>query len=399
MRLLLSAFWCQPGSGGEPHVGWQALLAAAEHYEVWVLTHAANVETLRHELNTACLQGRVHLEGVSLGSQADRLRYADSLRFHWYHDRWQRRAGERARQLDRTLNFDLVHHVTLAAYWTRAGAATLDKPLVWGPVGGGVELPLSLLGELGAAGTAEFLSRRIGRRMLARYPPVAELPRRAAVTLVPNQETAAAIGPARTVRVVPQATCARVVQIRPEPKRSRELAFIGRLVPWKAARLAVRALRHLRHREAVLHIYGDGPDRQRVLVAARRWGLEHRVAFQGRLPHADLHTRLARAAALVHPALHEESGLAVAEALSLGTPVVCLDRGGPRELIRHWPTSPAATVQAGGAQVTARRLAAAVDRFLDDPPPIPPTPLAPTTSFAEALQEAYSKALLMGVPR
>ena len=53
-----------------------------------------------------------------------------------------RKAAVRAVDLER-INFDVVHHVTLAASWTRAGVTTVDKPVIWGPVGGGVETPLS----------------------------------------------------------------------------------------------------------------------------------------------------------------------------------------------------------------------------------------------------------------
>jgi hypothetical protein len=49
-------------------------------------------------------------------------------RFHWYYDRWQRKAAVRAAELDRRIDFDIVHHVTLAANWTRAGVTVVDKP-------------------------------------------------------------------------------------------------------------------------------------------------------------------------------------------------------------------------------------------------------------------------------
>lgn len=393
MKVLLSAFWCEPGRGSEPEAGWQVLRAVARDHEVWLLTHATSVAAVRTGLAAEDLAERVQVEGISLGARRDRLQYADPVRFHWYHDRWQRRAGQRARELDGSVDFDVVHHATLAAYWTRAGVAVLDKPLVWGPVGGGVELPLGLLGELGAVGTGEFLLRRVGRRLLARRKPVAALPRRATAPWFSNRETAAAAGLPRHGIVFPQGTCASVEAVGSSGTRTRDLVFIGRLIPWKAGRLAVRTLRHLRNRDVVLHFYGEGPDRQRLERAARRWGLHDRVVFEGRRPRAEVHARLSRAGVLLHPALHDESPLTVAEALSLGTPVVCLAHGGPRELVGRWPTSPSATVPPSRPEATARGLAAAVDRFLDDPPPVPLAPLAPTPTFVQTLEEAYQQAM------
>jgi hypothetical protein len=38
LRLLLSAFCCEPGKGSDPKVGLRTLLAAAARHEVWMLT-------------------------------------------------------------------------------------------------------------------------------------------------------------------------------------------------------------------------------------------------------------------------------------------------------------------------------------------------------------------------
>ena len=39
MKVLLSAYSCDPGKGSEPGVGWNSVLQAARFHSVWVLTH------------------------------------------------------------------------------------------------------------------------------------------------------------------------------------------------------------------------------------------------------------------------------------------------------------------------------------------------------------------------
>jgi glycosyltransferase involved in cell wall biosynthesis len=95
---------------------------------------------------------------------------------------------------------------------------------------------------------------------------------------------------------------------------------------------------------------------------------------------------------LVHPSFHDDASLAVAEALSLGTPVVCLEHGGPAEVVRRWPTSPSRLVEPTGIRVTARNLAEAIDEFLFDPPPIRTTPASANISFAATLLDGYEQA-------
>jgi hypothetical protein len=97
----------------------------------------------------------------------------------------------------------------------------------------------------------------------------------------------------------------------------------------------------------------------------------------------------------LHPALHEEAGLCVAEALALGTPAVCLAHGGPAEILRQWPHTPSAAVPVADRDSTARQLAAAIDRFLDSPPPVRAVPRASATSFERELLSAYDVAARM----
>jgi glycosyltransferase involved in cell wall biosynthesis len=387
MRVLLSAFACSPDLGSEPRVGFQAMIAAARDHEVWVLTQPQMALALGRFLQGHPLQHRIHLEAVDPPAPPPGGLSA-LTKIHWRHDQWQRNAAARSRQLDHHVNFDVVHHVTLAAFWLRVGVSVLNKPLVWGPVGGAVGVPWRLATELGWRGIAESGLRMIVRPIAGRIVG-SRIANRAAVIFVQNQATARRIRSSTEVSVLPNAV-ALGIEAMPEPRpRTQEITFVGRLAPWKAGRLAVRAMRYVSHQDAVLHIYGSGHERQSILEAARRWRIEHRISFEGELARDQLLERVAHAGVLIHPALHEEASLAVGEALMMGTPVVCLDHGGPVELIREWPASPSATVAPGRPEPTAQAFAAAVDKFLDDPPPVPAKPIFPLDSFDDRILDAY----------
>lgn len=390
LRVLLSAFSCEPGKGSEPEVGFRTLLAAATRHEVWVLTWDVGVEALRAGIKKRPLAERIHLEPIPLGIPYGRL---GLLSFHWWYDLWQRTAARRAVELDRRIDFDLAHHVTHATTWTRVGVAGLGKPLVWGPVGGGVEPPRQLLGELGVKGTVENAARVVGRRALATLPHTRAAARSTSVGLAQNRVTAGRMGLATPPVVLTNATAVDLNHFRPPARRDGDIVFVGRLLAWKGTRLLLRALRELRHDDAVLHLYGEGPDRARMERTARQWGVAHRLRFHGWLPRGALLAHLATAGVMVYPSLHDEAGMCVAEALSLGTPVVCLDHGGPAEVVRRWPTSPSRLVAPTSPTVTARRLARAVDGFLDDPPPVRRAPVPPDVSYGDSVLEAYERAV------
>lgn len=121
----------------------------------------------------------------------------------------------------------------------------------------------------------------------------------------------------------------------PPKKRLERLAvFAGRLIGWKGARIAVAALCERSARDWHLEVFGDGPDRPALERLAQRVGVADRVTFRGWRGRREVMTWLRRAHCLVHPAILDAAPSAVAEAVSLGTPVVCFDRLGPAELAR-----------------------------------------------------------------
>ena len=97
------------------------MLAAASLHDVWVLTNTDTIPAVRQALQGRPEANRIHLEGVDFGVDAEGIALLSIPGFHYYYDRWQRRAAARAVELDRVVDFDIVHHVTLAAYWTRTG--------------------------------------------------------------------------------------------------------------------------------------------------------------------------------------------------------------------------------------------------------------------------------------
>jgi glycosyltransferase involved in cell wall biosynthesis len=296
----------------------------------------------------------------------------------------------RAAELDRRIDFDIVHHVTLAANWTRAGVTVVDKPLVWGPLGGGVEMPLKLVGELGWRGIFEEAARLATRRLLARIGPARLTRERAVVIFRAERGHRPAHGHRRRPLVgLSNATSVDVREIHPTGTRRSDIVFAARLLPWKGGRLAVRSLRYVRHPNVVLRIFGEGPEQGRIARAAHRWGVADRVRFEGRVDRAELLRTVCHRWSVPPPAFHDEAGLAVAEALSLGTPVVCLDRGGPPELLRHWPGAHAAVISTQSPESTARAIGRVNRPFLFDAPPVPPLSRCPETSFDEHLLTAY----------
>jgi glycosyltransferase involved in cell wall biosynthesis len=384
VRILISAYACAPDVGSEPQVGFEIVRAAAREHEVWLVTRENNVAGVEGAL-TPEERERVHVIGHDLGEAVLRVKRAlGRLGIILYYDLWQRSVSDLVAKLQNQVGFDVAHHATFATYWGRMGVAASGAPLVVGPVGGGPVTPAGMWPALGTAGIVGEIGRRILRPALYRISRARSAVRSASVVLAQNPETAGAS--AVPTRILPNGLLGAVESRPVESGASGPVVYAGRLVGWKGPLLAVAAWRNMGGSDPQLHVYGKGPDRRRLERAIARWGLQDRVILQGAVPREQVVAAIARAGAVVHPALHDDSPLSVAEALSLGVPLVCLDLAGPPVIASYWPDVQVRAVRATTPKATARRIAEAIGEVYGKRS----TPdVSPRERFAESILTAY----------
>ena len=149
------------------------------------------------------------------------------------------------------------------------------------------------------------------------------------------------IAPERAIVVHNGLDFARYQLLPPPPRSSRPtLVHLGRLMRYKSADVAVRALAHVRAElpEARLVLAGDGPDQPRLEALARRLGVAGAVEFRGFVPHAEKVRLLWESHVLLNPSPKEGWGLTVLEANACGVPVVASRRPGLVDSVRDGET-------------------------------------------------------------
>jgi glycosyltransferase involved in cell wall biosynthesis len=107
---------------------------------------------------------------------------------------------------------------------------------------------------------------------------------------------------------------------------------VGRLDRAKRHELLLDALAT----DSTLHcvIVGDGPDRERLEDVARRYGLDGRARFTGRIDEEELAGLYARCLAVYYAPVDEDFGMVPYEAFLAEKPVVTTtDAGGPLEVV------------------------------------------------------------------
>jgi glycosyltransferase involved in cell wall biosynthesis len=188
--------------------------------------------------------------------------------------------------------------------------------------------------------------------------------------LCPSESTArlvAAYGvPRARIAVTPPGTAKPGRPMRRRPARGRgEFLCVASLTPRKGHLILVEALAALADRDWQCRCIGsltrDAATSAAVRYEIGRHGLKGRIALAGEWPPERLGEAYAAADAVVLPSFHEGYGMALAEALAHGVPVISTTAGAIPDTV---PPSAGLLVPPGDAAA----FSAALRRFLDEPP-------------------------------
>ena len=372
MRVLVSAYACEPGKGSEPAVGWMWVHQIARFHEVWVITRANNREPIERALAEEPLPN-VHWVYFDLPYWA-RFWKKKQRGAHVYYYLWQIAIYFVARTLQRKISFDVVHHVTLGQYWVPSFLGLLPVPFIWGPVGGGESAPRAFWWDFSRRGKRFEVLRDLARSTALVNPVMHAVARRSLIAIATSEQTALRLRKlgAKRVEVHPQfGMTKRETQYFAEFPIRRSTPFrlisMGRLIHWKGFHLSLRAFAkfHAGYPDSEYWIVSAGPESDHLKAMANQLGVESKVVFWGGFKTLqEVYAKLGQSDVLVHPALHEAFGNVCLEAMAAGRPVICLDLGGPALQVTE---ETGIKVPAMAPKQVVRDLAAAFSRLADDP--------------------------------
>ena len=336
MKILLSAFAFAPNVGSEPGVGWRWAGELGKHHEVTVITDATRQPLV--EANGVQLPPNVRvvyfrppwLRAIPLNSATAPLLYT----------LWQFGLLGFARRLQRERRFDLAIHCTYGVFRHPSFLGYLGIPFVFGPLGGGEDAPLALKRSIRGREKVKELLRSLLNKAALFDPFLWAAYARATLILTKTEDTRRALPWPfrRRALVYPEIGIDAPAHIEPcrrQPGEPLRVLFAGRLLGWKGAHLAVRAVAKAVAQGVPVEftLLGKGPYEAELRRVAAEAGLTDSIRWVSQMPQQQLFALYKSMHCFLFPSLHDSSGNVVLEAQAYGLPVICLDIGGPATLV------------------------------------------------------------------
>lgn len=372
-RVLLFIYACKPNSGSEGGIGWNWAWHLAEiGHDVWALTTVQEKDLIEQELALRSLPNLhfIYVETPTWIERYIRGRLVALYGYYAHYLGWQKRAYDKALLLDQEHHFDLVHHVTWGGVNTGSWLCYMNKPFIFGPVGGGQVAP--------PAFKKYFLNNwklETVRSLLVKFIKfnrfVSTTIKRADLVLATNSDTlnlAQKIG-ARRVEyffdiALPEEYIPPEFPIR-TVSQELKLLWVGGIFPRKGLRLALESLQQVsKNIPFKMTILGAGYLSDCVPSWIKEFGVEDLVSYRGKIPWIDVKNEYLNSDVFLFTSLRDSIGMQLLEALSQGLPIIGLAHQGVRDFV---PDDAAIKVPVTNPTETVQGLAEAIEYMFEHP--------------------------------
>lgn len=336
-KILLSAYACEPNKGSEPGVGWNwALEIAKRGHEVWVLTRSNNMPAIQNYFTEQQQCNNLHFIYYDLPKWLSFWK-KKGRGVHLYYFLWQIGILKLAKKKHKEINFDIVHHITFVTIHQPSFLFLLkNTKFFYGPAAGGDIIPFRFLKSFPVKERIKEFLHFCQNKML-KYDPFRCLMFSKTDLIFCNSKQTQSFIPQnyRYKTYLNLAIGINVYVNHLNIKQSEHLIsllYVGRFLQWKGLNLSMSAINKVSNRiPCHLTLIGKG----NLKSFQNQTGFSKQLKIISWMPQNKLLEAYKNYDILLFPSFRDSGGMVVLEAMSQGLPVICLDLGGPGQIVNE----------------------------------------------------------------
>jgi glycosyltransferase involved in cell wall biosynthesis len=338
--IIATCYAINPFKGSEDGMGWNFIIQIARFNKVFAVTRENNQTAIE----------KFMIENPSEDYKNITFLYFDLpywMRF-WkkggrgamlYYYMWQRGIVSFIKK--QNLTFDIAHNVNFHNDWTPSFLHKLNKPMVWGPIGHHPIIPSQYLKLYSIKYFIKDRATWLVKKLFWNLSfSLTKTVKNANHILCMNTGVRAVLDlKSASFSIQPSVATEDFLDSKIIKKEGFKVISVGRFVPLKGFDLTLNAFIKFIYslsiedrRNCKLTLVGSGPEKafyQKIIVDNN---VEQYVEIIEWIDRQELMKLYKQSAIFLFPS-HEGAGMVVAEAMSFGLPVICLNNEGPGEFI------------------------------------------------------------------
>ncbi|TVZ16946.1 glycosyltransferase family 4 protein [Maribacter sp. MAR_2009_72] len=334
-KAIIVAYACEPNKTSEPGVGWHFSKEISNIIDTIVLTRANNQEAIEN-----VKKDNRHFLYYDLPNFFLKLKKILPLGTQLYYILWQWGAYFFLKKYIKRnkCKIDIIHHLNFGISWIAPPAFLINKPFIWGPIGGGDFVPLSFLRNMNFKSMIQeiiyFLINQISKFSIFSY-----LTRNKAEAIIFRTESGVDSifnNKKEKLSIVSETASSDRIEMKPKiPSNILHVVCVGRMNYWKGFYYAVKGFHYYINQggKGKLELFGEGPEKSKIIKYIKVNNLEQFITVRGFVDNKVIKRKMEIANVLLHPSFRDGGSWAIMEAMSYGLPVICLNTSGPKDMV------------------------------------------------------------------
>jgi glycosyltransferase involved in cell wall biosynthesis len=261
--------------------------------------------------------------------------------YYWFYKSWQKKAFQLALELDKKEKLDIVHQLNMVGYREPGYLWKIDKPFVWGPIGGLENSPWNFLPSLGFKGMLFYTGRNIfnlfQRNLLKRAKQAATRSNAVLIAATPgNQKLISDLWNTNSQVICEVGQENQGIEIvtskRTTTNEPLKIIWSGQHTPGKNLALLLDALEKVKF-PFELHILGKGEMTNTWKKTAQNKGLTEHCVWYGWTERQEAIEIMSTGHVFCITSISDLTSTVTLEALSYGLPIICLDHCGFSQVV------------------------------------------------------------------
>lgn len=345
IRVLLSAYACEPNTGSEPEIGWGWAKNLAElGFEISVITRKSNQKKIEEYLNKNP-QIKINFYYYDLNKIILKIIKKKSNPYSYlYFILWQFGIYFLAKSIIKKRKIDYIHHVTFGSLRFPSFLGLLKIPFIFGPVGGGEKTPKNLKKSFKFLDKVKEFIRELSTNYV-KLSPLMNLTffssKKIFVATEDSKKSISKIYHHKTevlfaTNIDEKLIIKQILNFKNNNEKFK-LIFVGRLIYWKGAHIVLKSFSEIKKKisNVELLIRGSGPLKDELEKLSNNLNIQNDLKWLPRLEEAELFKLYRNSDLLIFPSLHDSGGMVILEAMANGLPTATINIGGPGIIVNE----------------------------------------------------------------